>query len=204
MTDRHQLDAEMERDIERLNLTAPRVTPDQIAALMEGVTYDVHVIPGTTTTLATAIAANGFTLAIGMTACADPDNFNAELGAKYAIKDAEGKAKAMLWKLEGWRLKCHLDGPMLMVSGDCLITGVICSSKVRGVDGGSPKPSHIERMRQEQEQLAERTGKLETFIPSETFKQLPHQEQNRMKRQLVAMREYLAVLNERIAAATNP
>ncbi|UZE61027.1 DUF2829 domain-containing protein [Aeromonas veronii] len=64
----------------------------------------------------------------------------------------------------------------------------------------SPKPSHIERMRMEQEQLAERTGKLETFIPSETFKQLPHQEQNRMKRQLVAMREYLAVLNERVGA----
>jgi hypothetical protein len=61
----------------------------------------------------------------------------------------------------------------------------------------------IERMHMEQEQLAERTGKLETFIPSETFKQLPHQEQNRMKRQLVAMREYLASLNERIDAATN-
>ncbi|WP_201296091.1 Gp49 family protein [Aeromonas veronii] len=204
MTDRQQIDAEMERDIEALGLTAPRVTPDQIDALMRGVRYEVQVVPGTTTTLATAIAANGFTLAIGMTACADPANFNAELGAKHAIKDAEAKARQELWKLEGWRLKCHLEGPMLMVRGDCLITGVICSSKVRGVDGGSPKPSHIERMHMEQEQLAERTGKLETFIPSETFKQLPHQEQNRMKRQLVAMREYLAVLNERIAAATNP
>ncbi|MGQ4604090.1 Gp49 family protein [Aeromonas veronii] len=197
-------DAEMEREIQTLGLTAPRVTPDQIEALMRGVRYEVQVVPGTTTTLATAIAANGFTLAIGMTAFADPANFNAELGAKYAIKDAEAKARQELWKLEGWRLKCHLDGPMLMVSGDCLITGVICSSKVRGVDGGNPKPRHIERMHMEQEQLTERTGKLETFIPSETFKQLPHQEQNRMKRQLVAMREYLAVLNERIAAATNP
>ncbi|QHB83365.1 hypothetical protein GIS01_14970 [Aeromonas veronii] len=204
MTDRQQIDAEMERDIETLGLTAPRVTPDQIEALMRGVRYEVQVVPSTTTTLATAIAANGFTLAIGMTACADPANFNAELGAKYAIKDAEAKARQELWKLEGWRLKCHLEGPMLMVSGDCLMTGVICSSKVRGVDGGSPKPSHIERMHMEQEQLAERTGKLETFIPSEKFKQLPHQEQNRMKRQLVAMREYLAALNERIAAATNP
>lgn len=101
-------DAEMEREIQTLELTAPRVTPEQIDALMAGVTYDVHVIPGTTTTIATAIAANGFTLAIGMTACADPANFNAKFGAKYAIKDAESKAKAMLWKLEGWRLKCHL------------------------------------------------------------------------------------------------
>lgn len=108
MTDQQHLDAEMERDIQALELTAPRVTPEQIDALMAGVSYDVHVIPGTTTTVATAIAANGFTLAIGMTACADPANFNAEFGAKYAIKDAEAKARQELWKLEGWRLKCHL------------------------------------------------------------------------------------------------
>lgn len=101
-------DAEMERDIQALGLTAPRVTPEQIDALMRGVRYEVQVVTGTTTTLATAIAANGFTLAIGMTACADPANFNAEFGAKYAIKDAEAKARQELWKLEGWRLKCHL------------------------------------------------------------------------------------------------
>ena len=86
MTDQQHLDAEMERDIQALELTAPRVTPEQIDALMRGVRYEVQVVPGTTTTLATAIAANGFTLAIGMTACADPANFNAEFGAKYAIK----------------------------------------------------------------------------------------------------------------------
>ncbi|MFQ2067943.1 crAss001_48 related protein [Aeromonas veronii] len=93
---------------------------------------------------------------------------------------------------------------VVSVGGDCMVSGTIYADKLRHVDSGSPKPSHIERMYLEQEQLAERTGKLETFIPSETFKRLPHQEQNRMKRQLVAMREYLAVLNERIAAATNP
>ncbi|HDO1312958.1 Gp49 family protein [Aeromonas veronii] len=270
MTDRQQIDAEMERDIEALGLTAPRVTPDQIEELMGGVRYEVQVVPGTTTTLATAIAANGFTLAIGMTACADPANFNAELGAKYAIKDAEAKARQELWKLEGWRLKRFLEVPVRVIDraidsdemarliempcgiihnnslsvGQCSIdeerdNGTTelaeCISKLERLhssklfasitdeglkersrkalgdlklqlngDTESPKPSHIERMRQEQEQLAERTGKLETFIPSETFKQLPHQEQNRMKRQLVAMREYLAALNERIAATTNP
>jgi hypothetical protein len=112
MTDRAELssvmDADMERDIEALDLTAPRVTPEQIDALMAGVTYHTHVIPGTTTTVATAIATNGFTLAIGMTACADPANFNEEFGVKYAIRDAESKARSQLWKLEGWRLKCEL------------------------------------------------------------------------------------------------
>ncbi|WP_219899341.1 Gp49 family protein [Aeromonas veronii] len=108
-------DAEMEREIQTLGLTAPRVTPDQIEALMRGVRYEVQVVPGTTTTLATAIAANGFTLAIGMTACADPANFNAELGAKYAIKDAEAKARQELWKLEGWRLKRLLEVPVRVI-----------------------------------------------------------------------------------------
>ncbi|MGK4476331.1 Gp49 family protein [Aeromonas molluscorum] len=108
-----QLDVEMERDIEALHLTAPCITPEQIDGLMAGVTYHTQVIPGTTTTVATAIAANGFTLAIGMTACADPANFNAEFGAKYAIRDAESKARAELWKLEGWRLKCELSKPVL-------------------------------------------------------------------------------------------
>ena len=52
MTDRQQVDAEMEREIQTLGLTAPRVTPDQIEALMRGVRYEVQVVPGTTTTLA--------------------------------------------------------------------------------------------------------------------------------------------------------
>lgn len=117
MVDSQQFDAEMERDIEVLELTAPRITPEQIDALMVGVTYHTHVIPGTTTTVATAIAANGFTLAIGMTACADPANFNEEFGAKYAIRDAESKARGELWKLEGWRLKRHLEMPVQLIGG---------------------------------------------------------------------------------------
>ncbi|WP_411684713.1 Gp49 family protein [Aeromonas caviae] len=197
-------DAEMEREIQTLGLTAPRVTPDQIDALMSGVRYEVQVVTGTTTTLATAIAANGFTLAIGMTACADPANFNADLGAKYAIKDAEAKARQELWKLEGWRLKCRLEKPVLLVSGYSQISGVINADKVRVVDGGSPKSSHIARMHQEHDQLAERTSKLEAFTGTVNFCALSADEQNRMKRQLVAMREYLAALTERIVATKNP
>lgn len=204
MTDQQHIDAEMEREIQTLGLTAPRVTPDQIDALMRGVRYEVQVVPGTTTTLATAIAANGFTLAIGMTACADPANFNADLGAKYAIKDAEAKARQELWKLEGWRLKCRLENPVLLVSGYSQISGVINADKVPVVDGGSPKSSHIERMHQEHDQLAERTSKLEAFTGTVNFCALSADEQNRMKRQLVAMREYLAALTERIVAAKNP
>jgi hypothetical protein len=100
-------DKQMELDILALDLTAPRVTPEYIDALMELVTYAVHVIPGTTTTLATALL-NGFSLATGQTACVDKENFNAKLGAKYAIKAAKLLAKDKLWELEGYCLKKEL------------------------------------------------------------------------------------------------
>ena len=103
-------DQQIEQEIQEKGLTAPRVTPDQIQALMEQVRYHVHLIPETTTTVATAIAANGFTLAIGMAACASPENFDEDLGRKVAIDDAEKKARDALWKLEGYRLKTTLAG----------------------------------------------------------------------------------------------
>lgn len=97
-----------EKEILSLGLTAPRVTADQIDALMAGVSFHTYVVPGTTTTIAIGTAANGFTLAVGMSGCADPANFNAELGARYAVRDAAAKSRDKLWELEGWRLKCSL------------------------------------------------------------------------------------------------
>jgi hypothetical protein len=101
-------DKEMEQDILDLGLTAPRVAPEYIDSLMESVTYAVHVIPGTTTTLATALI-DGFSLATEQTACVDKENFNAKLGAKYAIKAAKTAAKDKLWELEGYHLKKKLE-----------------------------------------------------------------------------------------------
>ena len=81
-----------------------RVTKEQIDAIMDGVVYYVHHIPGTTTTIATAFDTDGFSLAVGLSACVDPANFNAELGEKYAREDAAKKAERKLWELEGYRL----------------------------------------------------------------------------------------------------
>ena len=105
---RNEQDHLDEEEIESLGLNAPRVTAEQIDELLRGVTFHTYVVPGTTTTIATAIAANGFTLATGLAGCASPENFNADLGAKYAIRDAESNARQELWKLEGWRLKCQM------------------------------------------------------------------------------------------------
>ena len=81
-----------------------KVTKEQIDAIMDGVVYYVHQIPDTTTTIAVAFDKDGFSLGIGMSACVDPANFNAELGEQYACEDAAKKAESKLWELEGYRL----------------------------------------------------------------------------------------------------
>lgn len=44
-------------------------------------------IPNTTVTICAITLTNGFVL-VGKSACVNPDNFNAELGEKYAAEDA--------------------------------------------------------------------------------------------------------------------
>lgn len=50
-------------------------------------------------------------------------------------------------------------------------------------------------------ELAERLGKLSTFIYSAAFVKIQAPEQDRLSRQEVAMRLYLDVLHERLAAS---
>lgn len=85
-----------------------KITPQHIATLMAGVTYHVYAIENTTTTIAVAFDENGFSLATGMSACADPAIFDVEKGKQCALEDAERKAEAKLWELEGYKLKCQL------------------------------------------------------------------------------------------------
>jgi hypothetical protein len=98
-------DQNIETIIAALGLNAPRITPHHIAGLMAGVTYHTHLIPGTTTILATAIMPSGFTLATAESACVSPENFNLQLGIEIAITKAKALATDALWKLEGYRLK---------------------------------------------------------------------------------------------------
>lgn len=101
-------DEEMEKDIKKLGLKAPRITPDYIEYLLCKVTYHTSQPEGTTSTIVTAFDGNGFSLCTESMACASPENFNAELGVKYGIKKCEASAREMLWMLEGYRLKCNL------------------------------------------------------------------------------------------------
>ena len=120
--------SEIENEIQKKGLTAPRVTPASIEAEIiseryftaaEGVqgayaarggVHPVGVSPSqqehTTLGLLTfcvLVLRNGFTVT-GESACASPENFDAELGRKIARQ----KATEKLWPLLGFRLRDRL------------------------------------------------------------------------------------------------
>lgn len=88
----------IETEIQGKQLTAPRVTPDMLDG--EIVAEDYHVFPGTCLTVCCLTLKNGFTVT-GESACASPENFDAELGRKIA----RGNAWEKLWPLLGFRLR---------------------------------------------------------------------------------------------------
>ena len=89
---------QIEKEIQAKGLNAPRLTPDLIDAAIVGVDY--HVFPGTMLTVCCLTLRNGFTVT-GESACASPENFNAEIGQKIA----RGNARDKIWALEGYLLK---------------------------------------------------------------------------------------------------
>lgn len=94
-------DESVEQEIQRKGLTAPRITPADIEAAITGVEY--HVFGGTQLTVCCMHLQNGFTVT-GESACASPENFNAEIGERIARENAKQK----VWMLEGYLLKQRL------------------------------------------------------------------------------------------------
>lgn len=111
-----------EQLIQEKGLTAPRVTPDDIQANIvrvhyftasEGVIAHANMNsghPGAIVTPALDMLMfcvlelkNGFTVT-GESACASPENFDAEIGRKIARQNAEQK----IWPLMGYHLKQQL------------------------------------------------------------------------------------------------
>lgn len=101
-------DQAIEKEIQAKGLTAPRVTPSQIDSLMSRITVHTHHFTGTTTIVAAAFLENGFSISTGISACASPENFDAEIGVKIATKNALEKAREELWRMEGYALKVRL------------------------------------------------------------------------------------------------
>ncbi|WP_186101410.1 Gp49 family protein [Burkholderia gladioli] len=116
-------DNDIEREIIEKGKTAPRVTPAAAEALIIGEHYlnagecalgDVRdrgplgeagreVSPMDLLTFCVLVLRNGFTVT-GESACASPENFDAEIGRKIARQNAVAK----IWPLEGYLLKQRL------------------------------------------------------------------------------------------------
>lgn len=82
----------------------PCVTPEQIDKLLDRVTYSTHIVPGTTTVIATALAPSGFVLCVVEKSCPSRVPFNPSLAIEQAIGKAQGKAREKLWELEEYML----------------------------------------------------------------------------------------------------
>lgn len=116
-------DKSIEQEIRAKGLTAPRVTPTElesnvssehyftagagvIAMLPKGATDEqINSVPGSLDllTFCVLVLRNGFTVT-GESACASPENFDAELGRKIARQNAVAK----VWPLMGYELKQRL------------------------------------------------------------------------------------------------
>ena len=89
---------QIEQEIQDKGLNAPRLTPDHIDSVIAGETYTN--LPDGRTVICQLTLKNGFTVT-GESACASPENFNAEIGQKIAYENARNK----IWQLEGYLLK---------------------------------------------------------------------------------------------------
>lgn len=116
-------DNQIEKEIQAKGLTAPRVTPVDLEANIasehyftagQGVTGEVssrdeqpyqlcYDSSLDLLTFCVLVLKNGFTVT-GESACASPENFDAELGRKIARQNAVNK----VWPLMGYELKCRL------------------------------------------------------------------------------------------------
>lgn len=94
-------DKDIEKEIVKAGLVAPRVTPERIDGVVVGVEY--HVFDGSCLTICCLTLENGFTVT-GESACASPENFNEAIGMKIAYENARQK----IWALEGYLLKQRL------------------------------------------------------------------------------------------------
>lgn len=104
----------IEAEIQAKGKTAPRITPqmidDTIRAEYAFNVYDALVALGMPAdeglkvmTISVLKLQNGFTVT-GESACASPENYDAEIGRKLARDQARNK----IWALEGYRLRSDL------------------------------------------------------------------------------------------------
>jgi hypothetical protein len=140
-------DQQIEQEIQAKGLTAPRVAPSDIEAEISGEFYfvagdgvygaahkagdhNIQAFPASLDLLTFCVLTlrNGFTVT-GESACASPENFDAEIGRKIARQNAIAK----VWLLLGFRLRDKL-ACFPNLTGEALNTAMA---------GGLPEPETV-------------------------------------------------------------
>lgn len=152
-------DQAIEQEIQAKGLIAPRITPEDIKTNIasehyftaaDGArmsTHGNHPIYNQDTgslgllTFCVLVLKNGFTVT-GESACASPDNFDAEMGRKIARENAINK----VWSLMGYALKDRLanalpTGPVLHTPSGAVFDEVIAAVEPADLVALTPKPS---------------------------------------------------------------
>jgi hypothetical protein len=159
----------VEQEIQRKGLTAPRVTPEDLEAEIIG--QDFAVLTDTLTVCVLTLA-NGFTVT-GESACASPENFNAEVGRRIARDNAKQK----IWPLLGFRLRDKLK------------------------EAAMPKPTDAyDRIELELHFLSEKLIALTEFIDTDTYRSLSERQRTLLIEQRRFMAGYQSVLEQRLQA----
>lgn len=78
-----------------------KLTEEHLTSLIIDAQY--HVFPGTTLTVCCLTLRNGYNV-VGESACVKPEDFDEEIGRKYAYEKAFNK----IWELEGYVQKNQL------------------------------------------------------------------------------------------------
>jgi hypothetical protein len=203
-------DQEIEREIQAKGKTAPRITPANIEANIASEHYFTaeqgaamatadqtgevaHPQPPALRllTFCVLVLRNGFTVT-GESACASPENFDAEIGRNIARQNAVQK----IWPLMGYELKQRL----------CMAKAYEDGKQAAMEAFGTPSglQPHQQRVVDEKAELDGRWKKLGAFFGSTTFVGLDAEEQSRQRQQFHAMTLYSAILGERIEAFAVP
>lgn len=100
----------IEQDMAERGLTAPFVTDKMVDDKIVAEQY--YQFPDTTVTVCCLTLRNGFTV-VGQSACASPENFDTDLGEKYAYEDA----RRQISQFEAYLL-CEFGPAMIELDGE--------------------------------------------------------------------------------------
>ena len=163
-------DQALETEIKAKGLTAARVTLDQLNANIVSVEIVKHVAPSGQVLRWAVLTTRSGYAVTGRPSVSVSPEND---NAELGEQIARDNARNELWPLMGYALKDRL---------------------------AAVPASFQDRVRAEAAELDERITKLAAFQHTDTFHELPNDEQDRLLAQLAAMQDYSACLVERIAA----